>query len=103
MEVGCEYLSIFKKKVFKTVKTLIIGKNEETEEFISKLRRRIDSDYDVVGYVSTDGNPSDKFIGNLNNINDVIVSYKINNIVFAKSELTNQLILDLMWKLKDLI
>lgn len=89
-----------KKSFFKTVKTLIIGKNDETEEFISKLRRRVDSDYDVVGYISTDGNEPDKFIGNLNNINDVIVSYKINNIVFAKSELTNQLILDLMWKLK---
>ncbi|HEY3251567.1 MAG TPA: sugar transferase, partial [Ignavibacteria bacterium] len=40
-------------------------------------------------------------LGNLNNISDVIASFKVKNIVFAKSDvLTNQLILDLMWKLK---
>jgi len=91
-----------KKSFFKSVKTLIIGKNNETEEFITKLRRRVDSEYDVIGYISTDRHNRNGFIGNLNNIRDIITLYKIKNILFAKSVLTNQVIFDLMWDLKSL-
>jgi lipopolysaccharide/colanic/teichoic acid biosynthesis glycosyltransferase len=35
------------------------------------------------------------------NLKDIFVTSKISNIIFAKSELTNQLILSLMWSLKN--
>lgn len=89
-----------RKSFFRTAKTLIIGKNSETEDFMNKLRRRIDSEYDIVGYISKEQTHSDAFLGNLNNINDIIKSFGIKNIIFAKSELSNQLIFDLMWELK---
>jgi len=91
-----------KKSFFRTVRTLIVGKNTDTEEFINKLRRRVDSEYDIVGFILTDSINRNGFIGNLNNIKDVIVSYNIKNILFAKGVLSNKVIFDLMWDLKNL-
>ncbi len=81
-------------------KTLIIGKNEESEAFVNKLRKRIDAEYDLVGYISTSGGKGGDIVGNLNNLPDVIIASKVKNILFAKNELSNQQILDFMWKLR---
>ena len=89
------------RSIFRTTNTLIIGKNEETENFISKLKTRVDSEYEFIGYVSPSAGHKEGFIGNLNNLKDIVISGKIKNIVFAKNELTNQQILDMMWSLKD--
>jgi len=89
------------KSIFKTSNTLIVGKNEETESFISKLKTRVDSEYDFIGYISPSAEHKEGYIGNLNNIKDIVAANKIKNIVFAKNELSNQLILDLMWSLRN--
>lgn len=89
------------KSIFSSTKTLIVGKNDETEMFVGKLKTRVDSEYDVEGYISVDDTASNGYIGNLNNLKDIVVSYKISNIIFAKNELTNQVILDLMWSLRN--
>jgi O-antigen biosynthesis protein len=89
------------KSIFSNSKTLIVGRNDETERFVSKLKTRVDSEYDIQGYISVQGETSQGFIGNLNNLKDIVVSYKITNIIFAKNELTNQVILDLMWNLRN--
>jgi O-antigen biosynthesis protein len=89
-----------KKTFFKSVKTLIIGKNSVTEEFINKLRKRIDSEYDITGYISAGNSTAAGYIGNMNNLKDIIKTFKIKNIIFAKSEMTNQQMLDTMWSLK---
>jgi O-antigen biosynthesis protein len=89
------------RSIFKSSKTLIVGRNKETEQFISKLKTRVDSGYDVLGYISVNGNTESGYIGNLNNLKDIVVSSSVTNIIFAKNELTNQIILDLMWSLKD--
>lgn len=81
-------------------KTLIVGKNEESEKFVTKLNKRVDSVYDLLGYIATSGSNDNGFVGNLNNINDIIVSYNVKNILFAKNELSNQQILDIMWNLR---
>jgi len=81
-------------------KTLIVGKNEESEKFVTKLNKRVDSEYDLLGYIATSEINYNGFVGNLNNINDIIVSYNVKNILFAKNALTNQQILDLMWNLR---
>lgn len=83
-------------------KTLIIGQNEDTDQFIKKLNKRIESEFDVVGFISTNGESGHDIIGNLNNLQDVISTYKIKNILFAKNELSNQNILNLMWSLRNL-
>jgi O-antigen biosynthesis protein len=89
------------KSIFSNSKTLIVGRNSETEQFVSKLKTRVDSEYDIQGYISVNGESSAGFIGNLNNLKDIVVSYKITNIIFAKNELSNQIILDLMWNLRN--
>ena len=81
--------------------TLIVGRNEESEKFLNKLKMRLDSDYNILGYISTDDKLSNGYLGNLNNIKDIEASYHVKNVIFAKSALTNQKILDLMWKLKN--
>ncbi len=81
-------------------KTLIIGKNEDSEKFVNKLNKRVDSEYDLLGYIATSESNNNGFVGNLNNINDIIVSYNVKNILFAKNEMTNQQILDIMWNLR---
>ncbi|MGH2574517.1 MAG: glycosyltransferase, partial [Ignavibacteria bacterium] len=81
--------------------TLIVGKNSDSERFVNKLKRKIDSTYNILGYITTDTHSNDDFIGNLNNLKDIVVTSKVKNIIFAKSALSNQQILDMMWNLKD--
>ncbi len=90
------------KSIFRSFNTLIIGKNSETEEFISKLKTRVDSEYEFIGYISPGENHSDGYIGNLNNLKDIVISNKVKNIIFAKNELSNSSILNMMWDLKEL-
>ena len=81
-------------------KTLIVGKNNDSEKFVNKLNKRVDSEYDVLGYIATSDNGNNGFIGNMNNITDIIAANHVKNILFAKNELSNQQILDLMWNLR---
>jgi GT2 family glycosyltransferase len=81
--------------------TVIVGKNEESERFVNKLKKRVDSVYNILGYISVDGGQTDGYIGNTNNLRDVIASSKIQNVIFAKSVMTNQQIVDTMWNLRD--
>lgn len=89
------------KGIFSISNTLIVGKNEETENFISKLKTRVDVEYDFIGYINPGNDIKPGFIGNLNNIKDVVLSNRVKNIIFAKNELSNVQILDLMWDLKN--
>lgn len=89
------------KSIFRTSKTLIVGKNDETDRFISKLKTRVDSEHDFIGYISADMEHKDGYIGNINNIKDIVATNSVKNIIFAKNALSNQLILDLMWNLKS--
>lgn len=90
------------KSIFRSVNTIIIGKNTETENFIAKLKTRVDSEYEFIGYISPAEKHTGEFIGNLNNLKDIVSANKVKNIVFAKNELSSQMILNMMWDLKDL-
>lgn len=89
------------KGIFTTSNTLMVGKNSETEAFISKLKTRIDVEYEFIGYINPGNDIKPGYIGNLNNIKDVVVSSRVKNIIFAKNELSNIQILDLMWDLRN--
>lgn len=90
------------KGIFRVSKTLILGRNEETERFISKLKTRVDSEYEFTGYISNTQDHQPGYIGNLNNLQDIVAAEKIKNIIFAKGVLTNRQILDLMWGMRGL-
>lgn len=90
------------KSIFRTARTLVVGRNTETETFVNKLKSRVDSEYEFTGYISPKPGYTEGFIGNLNNLKDIVAAKKIKNIIFAKSELSNQAILDMMWALKEL-
>jgi len=81
--------------------TLLIGKSTESERFITKQKKKIDSPYNILGYISSDYNESEGFIGNLDNLNDIITAKKIKHVIFVSETLTNQQILDVMWNLKN--
>lgn len=89
------------KNLFKLqLNTLIVGKNDESERFLNKLKFKVDSEYNILGYISGNGVDSD-YIGNINNLKDIVVSNNVKNLIFVKSALSNQQILDLMWDLKN--
>lgn len=82
--------------------TLIIGKNDDSEKFLNKLRMKVDTEYNIIGYISPGNNDvNNVYKGNLNNLEDIITVNKVRNIIFAKNEMTNEKILDLMWDLKN--
>jgi len=81
--------------------TVIVGKNDESERFVNKLKKRVDSVYNILGYISVDGEENDAYIGNTNNLEDIIVSSRVRNVIFAKNTMTNQQIVDTMWKLRN--
>lgn len=82
--------------------TVIVGRNEETERFMNKMKRRVDTDYNILGYISVIGTDfKNGYIGNLNNLNDIITVARVKNVIFAKDELSNQQILDMMWSLRN--
>ena len=89
------------KGIFSTSNTLIVGKNDETGNFISKLKTRVDVEYEFIGYINPGNDIKPGFIGNLDNIKDVVNSNRVKNIIFAKNELSNIQILDMMWDLKN--
>ncbi|MCC6865873.1 MAG: glycosyltransferase [Ignavibacteria bacterium] len=88
--------------IFRFVNTLIVGRNKETENFISKLKTRVDTEYEFIGYISPSSEHSAGFIGNLNNLRDIVTSFKVKNLIFAKNAMSSQDILNTMWSLREL-
>lgn len=81
--------------------TLLIGKNAESERFIAKQKKKIDTQYNIIGYISSNYTDSEGFVGNLDNLSDIINAKKVKHIIFVSETLTNQQILDIMWNLKN--
>lgn len=81
--------------------TLIVGRDLESEKFLQKLRLRLDTDYNFLGYISTGTGSEENYVGNLNNMRDIVALNKVKIVIFAKSALMNHQILDLMWNLKN--
>jgi hypothetical protein len=90
-----------KNLIYKAYNTLVVGKNTDTEKFLTKHKHRPDSYHYFIGYISANPKHSDEYIGNLNNIGDVVKAYKVKEIIFAKNVLTNQQVIDTMWNLKN--
>ena len=75
----------------------IIGKQEEFERVRGLLKQtRINTSF--LGFISADdnGNTHEDFVGNINQIGEVIEIYKINEVIFCSRDISAQGIIDYM-------
>lgn len=81
---------------------LIIGKKEEVQR-VSDLLNKTILKPDFIGFVSTANNnlKNSEFIGNLNQIKDIIAIYKISDVVFCSKDISHQEIIDKMSELHN--
>ncbi|MBR7168569.1 MAG: glycosyltransferase [Bacteroidales bacterium] len=80
---------------------LIVGDKEETTR-VANLFNSIGIDAHFVGFVNKDNHFGDKhFIGNINQLIELIRFYKINEVIFCSKNLSTEEIISLMANLQD--
>jgi len=79
---------------------IIVGEREEAER-VADLIRRADMNPGFIGLVSVSGNTEkvNGFIGNLNQIREIIAMYKIDEVIFCAKDIPAQQIIDKMSEL----
>jgi len=81
-----------------TKRTIIVGSNEESirvEQLIKSTRQNID----VIGYIFTDSNDnnfSEKALGSLSQLMDIISIYQIREVIFCAKDISSSQIIDHM-------
>nr|NQU92288.1 glycosyltransferase [Bacteroidota bacterium] len=90
----------FKKFALGDIKNkryIVVGKKDEAER-VAKLLATIETQPAFIGLVavSDEDHKSDGFIGTLNQINDIVQIYSINEVVFCARDLPARLIIDKM-------
>ena len=78
----------------------IIGKQEEYVR-VSNLLKQTSINYSFAGFVSADDNGTDQpnYVGNTNQIEEVIEIYKINEVIFCSRDISSQSIINYMYTL----
>ncbi len=81
----------------KSKRIAVIGKQAEFER-VSELLKQTSISSSFLGFVSADdsGNGHTDFIGNINQIEEVIEIYKINEVIFCSRDISSQGIIDYM-------
>ena len=76
---------------------LVIGSEDETKR-VGQLLQSTSIKPDFIGLISPDesNNIPNNYLGNLNQVPDIIDIYKINEIIFCSKDLSHQLIIDKM-------
>ena len=95
-------LASFQLNTSKNKKFVIIGEKEESER-VADLLQKAGMNPAFVGLVSyhpPKGNPNG-FIGNLEQIKDIIIIHKIDEVIFCAKDVPAQVIIDKMSELKD--
>lgn len=85
----------------KTKRIAVVASSEEFNRINELLKQTSLSNVDFIGFVSTDSNnqKNPNYIGNLSQIDEVIIIYKINEIIFCALNLSSQDIIDQMLKM----
>ena len=107
------YLKIYGKRIFVkhnllfTHRTLILGTPTNSNAVISKIRCKIDSGIDIIGIctkklLSDNKNLSVPILGSVKRLSEIISSYRIKEIIFLSNSFSNQEILFLIDKTKQL-
>ncbi|MGZ4056215.1 MAG: glycosyltransferase [Bacteroidia bacterium] len=81
----------------KSKRIAIIGNQEEFER-VSGLLKRANIHTSFLGFISADGNGNNRpeYVGNINQIEEVIEIYKINEVIFCSRDISSQGIIDYM-------
>ncbi|MFL3044397.1 MAG: glycosyltransferase [Candidatus Neomarinimicrobiota bacterium] len=103
------YLRPVKEKhpILFTRKTLIIGADEEGIHIVENILKRFDTGLDVVGFIDHQL-PNDEddlpvgFMGRLADLRDIVMTYRICELIFSTTAFTNKEILLIMDETKDL-
>ena len=88
-------------------KTLIIGTDPESLRIAGNIQKRFDTGLDIIGFcdrklsMERDELPN-TFLGALTDVRDIIKTYAIREIIFSSSGFTNEEILSIMNKTRDL-
>ena len=96
-----------KNPIFFTRKTFIIGADDEGLRIAESLLKRFDTGLELIGIIDTKLPEQDNklpidFIGQLSDLRDLVVKYRIRELIFSTSAFTNKEILNLMNQTKDL-
>ena len=96
-----------KNPIFFTRKTIIIGADQEGLRIADNLLKRFDTGLELIGIIDRklpkeDAMLPTKYIGQLTDLRDLIIKYRIREIIFSTSAYTNKEILNLMNETKDL-
>ncbi|MBI9037641.1 MAG: glycosyltransferase [Bacteroidales bacterium] len=93
-------VKIFELASDKNRRLIIIGENEEAER-VENLLRKTYNNIGFVGFVNpfTKKFYSEKFIGSINQINEIIEIYKIDELIFCSKDVSHQTIIDKMSEL----
>ncbi len=86
----------------KNKRFLIIGDEKETER-VAGLLKNVLIDIDYIGLINpiTKNNNSAKFIGDIDQVKDILTIFNINEVVFCSKNLSYQLIINKMMEWKD--
>ena len=88
-----------------TRRGLILGYNSETIEIERELVQSPNLNYDIIGFVDNqiqDNNNHHKFLGRIDDIQDLIQKYHVNEIIIPESTFSVSEIIDIIQKIKQM-
>ena len=96
-----------KNPIFFTRKTIIIGADKEGLRIADNLLKRFDTGLELIGIIDRklpeeDSSLPIDYIGQLSDLRDLVVKYRVRELIFSTSAYTNKEILNLMNETKDL-
>lgn len=96
-----------KNPILFTRKTFIVGADDEGLRIAESLIKRFDTGLELIGIIDEKFPEEDNlfpidFIGQLSDLRDLVIKYRIRELIFSTSAFTNKEILNLMNQTKDL-
>ena len=90
-----------KNPILFTRKTFIVGADQEGLRIADSLLKRFDTGLELIGIIDTilpkeDNKLPIDFIGQLSDLRDLVVKYRVRELIFSTSAYTNKEILNLM-------
>ncbi len=80
---------------FKKTRLVIVGGEKATQNLMSKINVRTDWHYEVVGVVSSSATePTGKTLGSINQLNEIVKSYSIDQVFFIQTEVSYKAMLE---------
>ncbi len=91
--------NFFDKKL--TRKTAIIGNEDETQRVINLIQQGLGYECEIMGIITTSPSKSKKFLGELNQIEEIVNYYKLDDLVFCNANFSTRDIISIMSNLRN--